>query len=135
MSGASQGRRAAHRADRLQAKKPGERTGSRPKSPEAGAPSASLEPGRSPGYPHHHSCSPKAARSIAGRSVFEINIDPLLDVCSAHPANIPTPLSIRVLAGKVGNEFLENENERRSDRWELDGDVNALAAQSTSKTL
>src|SRR5208337_3951318 len=30
--------------------KPGERTGSRPKPPEAGARSASLEPGRAPGY-------------------------------------------------------------------------------------
>ena len=50
MSGPSRGRRAAHRADRLDAKKPGERTGSRPKPPEAGARSASLEPGRAPGY-------------------------------------------------------------------------------------
>src|SRR5208282_776926 len=50
MSETSHGRRAAHRADRMNAKKPGERTGSRPKPPEAGARSASLEPGRAPGY-------------------------------------------------------------------------------------
>ncbi len=50
MSAPSRGRRAAHCADRMQAKKPGERTGSRPKPPEAGARSASLEPGRAPGY-------------------------------------------------------------------------------------
>jgi hypothetical protein len=42
MSGPSRGRRAAHRADRMDAKKPGERMGSRPKPPEAGARSASL---------------------------------------------------------------------------------------------
>jgi hypothetical protein len=50
MSEASRGRRAAHRADRMDAKEPGERMGSRPKPPEAGARSASLEPGRPPGY-------------------------------------------------------------------------------------
>ena len=37
MSGPSRGRRAAHRADRLNAQMPGQRTGSRPKPPEAGA--------------------------------------------------------------------------------------------------
>jgi len=57
MSAAARGRRAAHRADRMHAKEPGERTGSRPKPPEAGARSASLEPGRAPGYSDHHSCS------------------------------------------------------------------------------
>ena len=46
------------RADRMHAKKPSERTGSRPKPPKAGAQSASLEPSRAPGYPDHHSCSP-----------------------------------------------------------------------------
>jgi hypothetical protein len=42
MSEASHGRRAAHRADRMDAKKTGERTGSRPQPPEAGARRASL---------------------------------------------------------------------------------------------
>jgi hypothetical protein len=42
MSEASRGRRAAHRADRTDAKKPGERMGSRPQPPKAGARSASL---------------------------------------------------------------------------------------------
>jgi len=37
-------------ADGLVAHQPGERTGSRPQPPKAGARSASLEPGRSPGY-------------------------------------------------------------------------------------
>ena len=58
MSGPSRGRRAAHRADRLNAQMPGERTGSRPKPPEAGARSASLEPGRAPGYSDQYSCFP-----------------------------------------------------------------------------
>jgi transposase len=50
MNQPSPGRRAAHRADRLHAKKTGERTGSRPKPPKAGARSASPEAGRAPGY-------------------------------------------------------------------------------------
>ena len=54
---ASRGRRSAHRADPLLAKETGGRTGSRPKPPEAGARSASLEPGRAPGYANLHSCS------------------------------------------------------------------------------
>src|SRR5208282_583805 len=54
---ASSGRRSAHGADRLPAEQTGERTGSRPQPPEAGARSASLEPGRAPGYPNLHSCS------------------------------------------------------------------------------
>jgi hypothetical protein len=37
-------------ADGLVAHQPGEPTGSRPQPPKAGARSASLEPGRSPGY-------------------------------------------------------------------------------------
>ena len=37
--------------DRMSANLPGERTGSRPKPPKAGARSASLEPGRTPGDP------------------------------------------------------------------------------------
>jgi hypothetical protein len=37
MIGTSRSRRAAHRADRMDAKKTGERTGSKPKPPEAGA--------------------------------------------------------------------------------------------------
>ena len=37
-------------ADGLVAQQPGERMGSRPQPPKAGARSASLEPGRSPGY-------------------------------------------------------------------------------------
>jgi hypothetical protein len=57
MSAAARGRRSAHCADRMHAQKTGERTGSRPKPPEAGARSASLEPGRAPGYSDHHSCS------------------------------------------------------------------------------
>ena len=59
MIGTSRSRRAAHRADRMDAKKTGERTGSRPKPPEAGARSASLEPGRAPGYLELHSCFPR----------------------------------------------------------------------------
>ena len=43
--------RSALRVDRMDANQPDERTGSRPQSPQAGARSASLEPGRSPGYP------------------------------------------------------------------------------------
>jgi hypothetical protein len=43
MSQPSSGRWAAHRAARLDAKKTGERTGSRPQPPESGARSASLE--------------------------------------------------------------------------------------------
>jgi hypothetical protein len=50
MSEASHGRRAALCADRMDAQKTGERMGSRPKPPEAGARSASLEPGQAPGY-------------------------------------------------------------------------------------
>ena len=48
--------------DRMQTKQTGARTGSRPKPPEAGAQSASLEPGRAPGYSSNknHSCSPAA---------------------------------------------------------------------------
>ena len=42
---------AALRVDRMKAKQTGERTGSRPQPPEAVPRSASLEPGRSPGYP------------------------------------------------------------------------------------
>ena len=57
MSQISSGRRSAPRADVLQAKKTADRTGSRPKPPEAGARSASLEPGRAPGYANLHSCS------------------------------------------------------------------------------
>ena len=47
--------------DRMQTKQTGARTGSRPKPPEAGAQSASLEPGRAPGYSSNknHSCSPR----------------------------------------------------------------------------
>jgi hypothetical protein len=41
-------------------KKPGERTGSRPQPPEAGARRASLDPGRAPGYRELHSCFPLA---------------------------------------------------------------------------
>jgi hypothetical protein len=40
----------APRADSLYAKQAGERTGSRPQPPKAGARSASLEAGRSPAY-------------------------------------------------------------------------------------
>ena len=69
MSGPSRGRRAAHRADRLNAQMPGERTGSRPKPPEAGARSASLEPGRAPGYSDQYSCFP--ARAEATHSASE----------------------------------------------------------------
>ena len=65
MSGAPQGRRSAPRADCLVAQKTGERTGSRPKPPEAGARSASLEPGRAPGYPQLHSCFPEGVVSPA----------------------------------------------------------------------
>ncbi len=43
--------RSAQSADRMDATQPGERTGSRPQPPEAGARSASLEAGRAPGYP------------------------------------------------------------------------------------
>jgi hypothetical protein len=57
MSAAAPGRRAAHCADRMHVQKTGERTGSRPKPPKAGAQRASLEPGRAPGYSNHHSCS------------------------------------------------------------------------------
>src|SRR5580704_14809238 len=68
MSAAARGRRAAHCADRMHAQKTGERTGSRPKPPEAGARSASLEPGRAPGYSDHHSCSrPSPKRREANR--------------------------------------------------------------------
>ncbi len=63
MSEASRGRRAAHRADCMDAKKTGERTGSRPKPPKAAARSASLEPGRAPGYAELHSCFPSKARA------------------------------------------------------------------------
>ena len=54
MTNASVGRRAAQRADRMTSSQTGERTGSRPKPPKAGARSASLEPGRSPGYPFNY---------------------------------------------------------------------------------
>jgi len=43
--------RSASGVDRLEAKLTGERTGSRPKPPQAGARRARLEPDRSPGYP------------------------------------------------------------------------------------
>lgn len=43
-------RLSALRADDMKAPQTGERTGSRPKPPKAGARSASLEPGRAPGY-------------------------------------------------------------------------------------
>ena len=62
MSEASPGRRAAHRADRMDAQKTGERTGSRPQPPEAGARSASLEPGRAPGYLLTSQLLPRASR-------------------------------------------------------------------------
>jgi hypothetical protein len=65
MSAAAGGRRAAHCADRMHAQKTGERTGSRPKPPEAGAQRASLEPGRAPGYSDHHSCSPASRVRMA----------------------------------------------------------------------
>jgi len=42
--------RSALGVDRMKASQTGERPGSRPQPPEAGARSASLEPGRSPGY-------------------------------------------------------------------------------------
>src|SRR5439155_2716615 len=47
--------------------KTGQRTGSRPQPPEAGARSASLEPGRSPVY-FQHSCS--SIVDIAAESMF-----------------------------------------------------------------
>ena len=74
MSGPSRGRRAAHRADRLNAQMPGERTGSGPKPPEAGARSASLEPGRAPGYSDQYSCfrSILSPRSGALRSAHRV---------------------------------------------------------------
>ena len=50
MTEVAQGRRAALRADGMASNQTGERTGSRPKPPEAGARSASIEPGLSPGY-------------------------------------------------------------------------------------
>jgi len=43
--------RSAPGVDRMKANQPGERMGSRPKPPQAGARSARLEPGRAPGYP------------------------------------------------------------------------------------
>jgi hypothetical protein len=43
--------RSAPGVDRMKANQPGARMGSRPKPPQAGARSARLEPGRSPGYP------------------------------------------------------------------------------------
>jgi hypothetical protein len=42
--------RSALGVDRMNASQTGARLGSRPQPPEAGARSASLEPGRSPGY-------------------------------------------------------------------------------------
>ena len=65
MSEPSRSRRAAHRADRMDAQKTGERTGSRPKPPEAGARNASFEPDRAPGYLEPHSCCrPEIAKQI-----------------------------------------------------------------------
>src|SRR5215472_9876594 len=75
----SQGRRAAHRADRMDAQKPGARTGSRSKPPEAGARSASLEPGRAPGYRQHHSCFPASRRR--GRPAAACGLD---DLCESR---------------------------------------------------
>ena len=91
MSEASPGRRAAHRADRMDAKKTGERTGSRPQPPEAGARSASLEPGRAPGYLLLHSCSSVVAsqRNLPPQGGKErAPIDP---VARATPAPSPSP--------------------------------------------
>src|SRR5277367_4641403 len=90
MSAAARGRRAAHRADRMHAQKTGERTGSRPKPPEAGARSASLEPGRAPGYSDHHSCS-LALRHRRGREYRSPSI--LLT-----RGTRPMPLSTAVIA-------------------------------------
>src|SRR5256885_10745134 len=49
--------RARSPPERMAVLKTGQRRGSRPQPPEAGARSASLEPGRSPVY-FQHSCSP-----------------------------------------------------------------------------
>ncbi len=51
MTDTANSRLAALRADGMTATQTGERTGSRPKPPKAEAQSASLEPGRAPGYP------------------------------------------------------------------------------------
>src|SRR5262249_60147585 len=51
----------ALRVDCMNAEQTGERTGSRPKPPKAGARSASLEPDRSSVYLSQHSCSVRFA--------------------------------------------------------------------------
>ena len=56
----------------MDARKPGERTGSRPKPPKAGARSASLEPGRAPGYPKLHSCFPIDQRVFRSQAVHQL---------------------------------------------------------------
>jgi hypothetical protein len=62
MSETWRGRRAAHCADRLDAQKPGERTGSRPKPPVAGARAPALSPADHRATAKLHSCFSAAPR-------------------------------------------------------------------------
>ena len=86
MSQPSPGRRAAHRADRLDAKKAGERTGSRPKPAKAGARSAALSPAEHRATAKHHSCfSAKLGGDREGMSTV---------VFGAFLATIPHPRTV-----------------------------------------
>jgi hypothetical protein len=51
--------RSALGADRMDANQTGAWTGSRPQPPQAVAQSASLEPGRAPGYPSYFTVAPR----------------------------------------------------------------------------
>ena len=66
--------RSALGADRMMRYLPGERSGSRPKPPQAVARSASLEPGRSPGYPFIFTVAhPKSFSALeGGATVFGV---------------------------------------------------------------
>jgi len=60
--------------DRMNASQTGGRPGSRPQPPEAGARSASLEPGRSPGYlSTTQLLSPHAGRGDAPEGIFSLS--------------------------------------------------------------
>src|SRR5271166_2227371 len=73
--------RSARCVERLKTTQTGERRGSRPKPPKAGARSASLEPGRSPGYAYLHSCSPaRRARGSHTAPRSEIDSEPGFDL-------------------------------------------------------
>ncbi len=65
--------RSALGVDRMKASQTGERPGSRPQPPEAGARSASLEPGRSPGYLSTTQLLTPALSPDGGEGVFQLS--------------------------------------------------------------